>query len=108
MLLFYSTMILQLVLIYCGAYHVVKQLLRAQSAQLIGTWQIASQFLMLLLFANVCFFGVWHPWLTWTQLLLAVLFFNAGMALPAGCAHAMHMERLQVSRNPRNRGKPIQ
>jgi hypothetical protein len=103
MMLFYSTMILQLVLIYCGAYHLVKQLLRAQSSQLCSRWQIASQLSMLLLFANVCFFGVWHPWLNWTPLMLAVLFFNAGMALPAGCAHAMHMEHQRMARNPRRR-----
>jgi hypothetical protein len=55
-MLFYSTMILQLILIYYGAYHVVGQLLRAESAGLIGRWQITSQFSMLLLFANLCFF----------------------------------------------------
>lgn len=102
-MLFYSTMILQLILIYCGAYHVVRQLLRAQSAGLIGRWQITSQFSMLLLFANLCFFGVWHPWLNWTQLLLAVLFFNAGTALPAGCAQAMHMEDSRRQHRTANR-----
>lgn len=102
-MLFYSTMLLQLILIYSGAYHVVKQLLRAQSAQFIGSWHIAWQSLILLIFANLCFFGVWHLWLNGAQLLLAVLFFNAGMALPAGCAHAMHMEQQRQQQHTHTR-----
>lgn len=105
MMLLYSTMMLQLILIYCGAYNVVKQLLQAQSSQHIGKFHMALQFSMLFVFANVCFLGVWHAWLTDTQLYMAVLLFNAGMALPAACAHAMHIERLQKAKNPRNRVK---
>lgn len=105
MMLLYSTMMLQLILIYCGAYHVVKQLLHAQSSHQIGKLHMALQFSMLLAFANLCFFGVWHLWLTGTQLFMAILFFNAGIALPAACAHAIHIERLQTAKNPRNRGK---
>lgn len=105
MMLLYSTMMLQLILIYCGAYHVVKQLLNAQSRQQMGKLHLTLQFSMLLVFANLSFLGVWHAWLEGTQFYLAVLFFNAGMALPAACAHAMHIERLQKAKNPRNRAK---
>ena len=81
-------MALHLLLTYCGVYLAAKPLYRRQLQREIGGLAFATQILMLVVFANLCFGGVWFFKASGLLGATALLTFELSLALPLGCAWA--------------------